>query len=158
MFLQTKKCSKIRLKTQKIEKSNFCTLFLKKAIFRQLQNNWAPKETQNDDWAQKSPERVENHLGPDNTPKNKPTLDHKLGPDNNFTAYISIYIYIYIYMCCEVIIWAKFGHFRCHYLGQVGVIIWAKLFLAYKIVVSSDCWHTQLSFCVFFVPNYLAII
>ena len=41
-------------------------------------------------------------------------------------------IYIYIYICCEVIIWAKFGHFRCYYLGQVGVIIWAKLFLAYK--------------------------
>ena len=39
---------------------------------------------------------------------------------------------IYIYICCEVIIWAKFGHFRCYYLGQVGVIIWAKLFLAYK--------------------------
>ena len=35
-------------------------------------------------------------------------------------------------ICCEVIIWAKFGHFRCYYLGQVGVIIWAKLFLAYK--------------------------
>ena len=43
------------------------------------------------------------------------------------------HIYIYIYACCcEVIIWAKFGHFRCYYLGQVGVIIWAKLFLAYK--------------------------
>ena len=28
---------------------------------------------------------------------------------------------------------AKFGHFRCYYLGQVGVIIWAKLFLASKI-------------------------
>ena len=40
--------------------------------------------------------------------------------------------HIYIYICCEVIIWAKFGHFRCYYLGQVGVIIWAKLFLAYK--------------------------
>ena len=67
-------------------------------------------------------------------------------------------VYIYIYICCEVIIWAKFGHFRCYYLGQVGVIIWAKLFLAYKIGVSSDFWHTQLSFCVFFVPNYLAVI
>ena len=43
-----------------------------------------------------------------------------------------MYEYIYIYICCEVIIWAKFGHFRCYYLGQVGVIIWAKLFLAYK--------------------------
>ena len=72
---------------------------------------------------------------------------------------VTKYIYIYIWIWCEVIIWAKFGHFRCYYLGQVGVIIWAKLFLAYKkIVVSSDVWHTQLSFCVFFVPNYLAVI
>ena len=44
----------------------------------------------------------------------------------------NIYIYKYICACCEVIIWAKFGHFRCYYLGQVGIIIWAKLFLAYK--------------------------
>ena len=37
------------------------------------------------------------------------------------------HIYIYIYICCEVIIWAKCGHFRlllsgpsrCYYLGQV---------------------------------------
>ena len=41
-------------------------------------------------------------------------------------------IYICVCVCCEVIIWAKFGHFRCYYLGQVGVMIWAKLFLAYK--------------------------
>ena len=34
---------------------------------------------------------------------------------------------VYIYICCEVIIWAKFGHFRCYYLGQVGVSIWAKV-------------------------------
>ena len=67
------------------------------------------------------------------------------------------HISIYIYICCEVIIWAKSGHFRCYYLGQVGVVIWAKLFVAYKIVVSSDFWHTQLSFCVFCLPNYLAI-
>ena len=44
----------------------------------------------------------------------------KRGPVSNITAYI--YIYIYIYVCCEVIIWAKFGHFRCYYLGQVVVI------------------------------------
>ena len=35
-----------------------------------------------------------------------------------------------IYICCEFIIWAKFGHFRCYYLGRVGVIIWAKLFFS----------------------------
>ena len=51
-----------------------------------------------------------------------------LGPAFNFTAFI--YIYIYICMRCEVIIWAKFGHFGCYDLGQLGVIIWAKLFLA----------------------------
>ena len=36
------------LKTLKIEKPNFCTLFLKKAIFRKLPDNWAQKKTQND--------------------------------------------------------------------------------------------------------------
>ena len=35
-------------------------------------------------------------------------------------------VYTYIYICCEVIMWAKFGLFRCYYLGQVGVTIWAK--------------------------------
>ena len=69
-----------------------------------------------------------------------------------------VYVYIYIYICCEVIIWAKFGHFRCYYLGQVGVIIWAKLFLAYKNSGFKQFLHTQLSFSVFFVPNYLAVI
>ena len=83
--------------------------------------------------------------------------------------YICIYVYIYIciyiniyniylYMCCEVIIWAKFGHFRCYYLGQVGVIIWAKFFLAYKNSGFKRFLHTHLSFSVFFVPNYLAVI
>ena len=33
----------------------------------------------------------------------------------------------HIYICCEVIIWAKFGGFQSYYLGQVNVIIWAKL-------------------------------
>ena len=54
-----------------------------------------------------------------------------------------------VYICSEVIIWAKFGHFRCYYLGQVGVIIWAKLFWTYKKVVSSDFLRTQLSFSFF---------
>ena len=27
----------------------------------------------------------------------------------------------YIYICCEVIIWSKFGVFKCYYLVQVGV-------------------------------------
>ena len=32
-----------------------------------------------------------------------------------------LYIYMYIYICCEVIIWSKFGVFKCYYLVQVGV-------------------------------------
>ena len=56
---------------------------------------------------------------------------------------------LYIYICCEVIIWAKFGHFRCYYLGQVGVIIWANLFLAYKNSGFKRFLHTQLSFSFF---------
>ena len=59
--------------------------------------------------------------------------------------------------CCEVIIWAKFGHLKGllsgpsegYYLGQV-------CFLPYS-VVSSDFLQTQLSFCVFLVPNYQPI-
>ena len=39
--------------------------------------------------------------------------------------------HIYIYIYCEVIVWARFGRFRGYYLGQVGVVIWAKVFLAY---------------------------
>ena len=71
--------------------------------------------------------------------------------------YLSIQIYIYI--CCEVIIWAKFGHFRCYYLGQVGVMIWAKLFLAYKNSgFKRFLAHTVIILCFFVVPNYLAVI
>ena len=74
--------------------------------------------------------------------------------------YLYMYLYMYIYICCEVIIWAKFGHFRCYYLGQVGVIIWAKLFLAYKNSGFKRFLRTQLSFCVFCVQlsgSYLKI-
>ena len=39
-------------------------------------------------------------------------------------------IYIYIYICCEVIIWAKFGVLKGYYLGQARVIIWAKFVFA----------------------------
>ena len=64
-----------------------------------------------------------------------------------------IYIYVYIYICCEVIIWAKFGHFRCYYLGQVGVIIWAKLFLAYKNSgFKRFLAHTVIILCFFLCP------
>ena len=36
--------SKFKLKTQKFEKPHFCTLVLKKAIFRKLANNWTQKK------------------------------------------------------------------------------------------------------------------
>ena len=36
-----------------------------------------------------------------------------------------------MHVCCEVIIWAKFGHFECCHVGQVSVIIWAKFVFAY---------------------------
>ena len=73
-----------------------------------------------------------------------------------------IYIYIYRYICYEVIIWSKFGGLKCYYLVQVGVlkvIIWSKfVFLAYKNSgFKRFGLHTQLSFCVFLVPHYLAI-
>ena len=68
---------------------------------------------------------------------------------------------LYIYICCEVIIWAKFGHFRCYYLGQVGVIIWAKLFLAYKNSgFKRFLAHTVIILCFFCAQlsgNYLKI-
>ena len=68
-------------------------------------------------------------------------------------------IYIYIYICCEVIIWSKFGGFGSYYLVQVGfleVIIWSKfVFLAYKNSgFKRLVLHTQLSFCVFFCPQF----
>ena len=51
------------------------------------------------------------------------------------------------------IIWAKFGHFRCYYLGQVGVIIWAKLFLAYKNSgFKRYLAHTVIILCFFLCP------
>ena len=64
--------------------------------------------------------------------------------------------YIYIDICCEVIIWSKFGVFGSYYLVQVGfleVIIWSKfVFLAYKNSgFKRLVLHTQLSFCVFFL-------
>ena len=54
------------------------------------------------------------------------------------------------------------GVFGSYYLVQVGfleVIIWSKfVFLAYKNSgFKRLVLHTQLSFCVFFVPNFLAI-
>ena len=74
----------------------------------------------------------------------------------------SLSLSLYIYICCEVIIWAKFGHFRCYYLGQVGVIIWAKLFLAYKnsgfeAIFGTHSYHFVFFFCAQLSGSHLKI-
>ena len=66
---------------------------------------------------------------------------------------LSLYIYIYI-----VINWAKFGHFKCYYLGQVGIIIWAKLFSTYKNRGFKRFLVHLVIILWLFVPNYLAVI
>ena len=73
-----------------------------------------------------------------------------------WTQYIYIYIWPHIYICCEVIIWSKFGVFKCYYLVQVGVFKCYYLvqvcFLTYKNSgFKRFGLHTQLSFCVFFL-------
>ena len=62
-------------------------------------------------------------------------------------TYIDMFIYIYCHIdiCCEVIIWAKFGLFERYYLGQVRVDIWAKVICGFKRFL-----HIQLAFCVFY--------
>ena len=53
---------------------------------------------------------------------------------------------------CEVVIWAKFGLFMGYFLGQVGVIIWAKVILAIFIAVSSDFCTLSYHFVFFWPP------
>ena len=70
-------------------------------------------------------------------------------------------IYIYIY-AVRLLSGPSLGVFGSYYLVQVGfleVIIWSKfVFLAYKNSgFKRFVLHTQLSFCVFFVPNYPTI-
>ena len=65
-----------------------------------------------------------------------------------------MYVCVYIYICCEVIIWSKFGDFKSYYLVQVSVIIWSKMFWAYVYSGFELFLQTQISFCVFWVPNY----
>ena len=59
---------------------------------------------------------------------------------------------MYTYVCCEVIIWSKFGLFRGHYLVQGGVIIWSKVaFQHIFVVVSSDfSKHSVIILCAVF--------
>ena len=65
-----------------------------------------------------------------------------------------VYIYIYTYMCCEVIIWAKFGQFECYYLGQVCSLTNTVCQKRYKIGVST-LFLTNKS-CGKFLTDYLA--
>ena len=67
----------------------------------------------------------------------------------------SCYI-LYIYICCEVIIWSKFGVFKCYYLVQVGVFKCYYLVQVCFLIYKNSGFkrfglHTQLSFCVFFL-------
>ena len=91
----------LKLTTQKIEKPNFCTLFLKKAIFRNCQVIGHPKKhkliTEQKHFAWNNYIyiyiEVENDLGPVNNPYLDQLITIKkarLGPVNNY----SIYIYI----------------------------------------------------------------
>ena len=72
--------------------------------------------------------------------------------------YVYIYIYIYLYLFffafifIYAIIWAKFGPFRGYYRGQVGVIIWAKVFLANRYSGFGHFWTLNYHF-VFFVAQ-----
>ena len=49
---------------------------------------------------------------------------------------------------CEVILWAKFGLFNSYFLGQVNVIIWAKVTLSLHFFVVSGDFFCSVSFCV----------
>ena len=69
-----------------------------------------------------------------------------------------IYIYIYI-SAVKLLSGPSLGVFGSYYLVQVGfleVIIWSKfVFLAYKNSgFKRFVLHTQLSFCVFFCPQF----
>ena len=79
----------------------------------------------------------------------------KRGTKTNSPAHIHIY-------AVRLLSGPSLGVFGSYYLVQVGfleVIIWSKfVFLAYKNSgFKRFVLHTQLSFCVFFVPNFLAI-
>ena len=100
--------------------------FLKMAIFRKLADNWTHKSTQNDNRAKAiawnhykyRPKITLAQLVPFNLAQLVTFENPKLGPDNNFTAYM----YIYIYMCvCAVELLTGPS------LGVFKVINWSKL-------------------------------
>ena len=69
---QKREFSKLKLKTLKVEKPNFCTCFLKKASFEKklLADNWVIEFAKN---RLKPHYKAKNKLGPDNNPHNKPS-------------------------------------------------------------------------------------
>ena len=87
----------------------------------------------------------------------------KLGKSNIFALNLPMkwgvrYTYIYIY-AVRLLSGPSLGVFGSYYLVQVGfleVIIWSKfVFLAYKNSgFKRLVLHTQLSFCVFFCPQF----
>ena len=45
----------------------------------------------------------------------------------HFLLFLSLSLSLYIYICCGVIIWSKFGGFKCYYLVQVCFFIKHRL-------------------------------
>ena len=96
-----------------------------------------------------------------------PSINLSISRSTYLSIYLSIYLSMYlsiypsfsinIHICCEVSIWAKFGHLKRYHLGQVRVVIWAKfVFWPLFIVGSSNFCKLSYHF-YFFLPNYLAI-
>ena len=75
--------------------------------------------------------------------------ENRFTETHSLSLYISRSLSLYIYICCEVIIWSKFGGARGYYLVQVGVIMWSTFVcLSYFYSGVKRFLHTQLSFCV----------
>ena len=60
-------------------------------------------------------------------------------------------------MCCEVIIWSKFGVSNSYHLIQVRVVIWSKVIFDIFIVVSGDLFLLSYHVVCVFVPTCLPI-
>ena len=76
--------------------------------------------------------------------------------NTHISVYVCMHIYIY---AVKLLSGPSLGVFGSYYLVQVGfleVIIWSKfVFLAYKNSgFKRFVLHTQLSFCVFFCPQF----
>ena len=63
-----------------------------------------------------------------------------------------------MYICCEVGVWAKFGLLKGYYVGQVGLVSGPRSFLVYFYSGFKRLLHIQLSFHVYFLPCYQAIL